>query len=397
LAALEFTVEATDSTTRARAGRLATPRGVVATPSFMPVGTAGAVKTLSPWELREAGAEIVLSNTYHLYLRPGVEVVRELGGLHAFMGWPGVILTDSGGFQVMSLSELRRVSDEGVEFRSHLDGSRHQFTPEGAIRIQDGLGTDIAMSLDEVVELPAAPEALERAVARTVAWARRGLEERERLRAEGRGGMALFGINQGGAEPALRRRCFEQLAELPFDGYALGGLWVGEGKQLSFDMVEHDTALFPEDRPRYLMGVGDPEDLLRAVALGADLFDCVLPTRNARKGTVFISTGRLVVKNAAYARDPRPLDPECDCSTCRHYTRAYLRHLFASGETLAMRLASLHAVHFTLDLMRRAREAIRAGRLAQFTAAFLERYHSGETLAPPAAARWPAAPAKEDA
>ncbi len=397
MAALDFQLERTDSTTRARAGLLTTPRGAVRTPAFMPVGSAGAVKTLTPVELREAGAEIILANTYHLYLRPGVEVVRELGGLHAFMAWDGPILTDSGGFQVMSLAELRRVSDEGVEFRSHLDGSRHQLTPEKAIRIQDGLGAEIAMSLDELVEQPSLPESLERAVRRTLAWARRGLEERERLRGEGRGRMALFGINQGGADPALRRRCFDGLGGMPFDGYALGGLWVGEGKALSFEMVEHDTALFPADKPRYLMGVGDPEDLLRAVALGIDLFDCVLPTRNARKGTVFISTGRLVVKNAAYARDPRPLDPACDCPTCRRYSRAYLRHLFACGETLAMRLASVHAVHFTLELLRRARQAVLDGCHASFTASFLDRYRSGETLAPPAPARWPAAAFPEDA
>jgi queuine tRNA-ribosyltransferase len=387
LADLEFTLETVDPSTQARAGRMRTAHGEVPTPAFMPVGTVGAVKTLSPADLQAAGARIVLANTYHLYLRPGVEVVREMGGLHAFMSWPGAVLTDSGGFQVMSLSELRRVSDEGVEFRSHLDGSRHLFTPESAVRVQDGLGTDIAMSFDEPVELPAPPDVVERAVTRTLDWARRGLAERDRLRQEGGGGMALFGIVQGGIDRGLRRRCLEGLGAMPFEGYAMGGLWVGEGKELSFEMVAHDAAAMPAGRPRYLMGVGDPEDLLRAVGLGVDLFDCVLPTRNARKGTVFTSTGRMVVKNAAYARDPRPLDPDCGCPTCRGFSRAYLRHLFNSGEMLAMRLTSVHAVHFTLDLLRRAREAVAAGRFAEFQSSFLARYRSGEHVTPSPAAR----------
>ncbi len=373
---------------------MTTAHGTVHTPAFMPVGTVGAVKTLSGEDLRRAGVELVLANTYHLYLRPGVGVVRELGGLHAFTGWPGAILTDSGGFQVMSLAAHRRVADRGVEFRSHLDGSLHLFTPEDAIRIQDGLGSDIAMSLDEPVELPSPPEVVESAARRTLAWARRGVEERLRLRDQGRGRMALFGINQGGADLGLRRRCLEELLELPFDGYALGGLWVGEGKELSFEIVAQDAGLVPRERPRYLMGVGDPVDMLRAVSLGVDLFDCVLPTRNARKGTVFTTTGRMVAKNAVYARDPRPLDPECECPTCASVSRAYLRHLFASGETLAMRLASVHAVHFTMNLMRGARRAVLDGRLPEFMAGFLARYESGEHVAP-REARIPAS-AQED-
>ncbi len=375
-----FTLEATDPVTRARAGRIVTPHGAVRTPAFMPVGTVGSVKTLTPDELVGADADILLSNTYHLWLRPGVETVRTMGGLHAFMGWSGAILTDSGGFQVMSLSEMRRIDDDGVEFRSHLDGSRHRLTPEQAIRIQDGLGTDIAMSLDELIELPAPIERVRAAVDRTVAWATRGLAERERLRDQGKGGMALFGINQGGTDAAERARCFERLGPLPFDGFALGGLWVGEGRTLGLEMVEHDCGLFPSDRPRYLMGVGHPLDLVEAVARGVDLFDCVLPTRNARRGTVFISTGRLVVKNAAYAQDPRPLDPECDCYTCRRFSRAYLRHLFAAGELLGMRLASIHAVHHTIRLARRARQAVLDGCYASFLKETVERFHSGETL-----------------
>ena len=349
----------------------------------MPVGTAGSVKSLTPDDLVQAGADILLANTYHLSLRPGAETVRRMGGLHRFMGWPNTILTDSGGFQVMSLSPLRRVTEGGVEFRSHLDGSRRLLTPEEAIRIQDDLGTDIAMSLDEPVESPAPLDAVSEAVDRTVLWAERGLGERARLRNDGRGAMALFGINQGGVERAERRRCFERLSAMPFDGFALGGLWVGEGRSLGLEMVEHDCGVFPRDRPRYLMGVGHPVDVVEAIARGVDMFDCVLPTRNARRGTVFISSGRLVVKNAAYAEDPRPLDPECDCYTCGCFSRAYLRHLFAAGELLAMRLASLHAVHHMVGVMRRAREAIRSGCFASFRAEFLDRYHSGETLAPP--------------
>ena len=406
--AFSFTLDAQDTSSAARAGRITVgdaagasgraptgPREVL-TPGFMPVGTAGSVKTLTPDELRAAGCDILLANTYHLSLRPGVDTVRRMGGLHEFMGWPGAILTDSGGFQVMSLSPLRKVTDAGVEFRSHLDGNRAVLTPEEAIRIQDGLGTDIAMSLDELVEAGAPAKAVRKAVDRTLDWAERGLSERDRLRDDGRGAMALFGINQGGADAAERRRCFERLGTLPFDGFALGGLWVGEGRTLGLDMVEHDCGLFPEDRPRYLMGVGHPVDVIESIARGADLFDCVLPTRNARRGTVFISTGRLVVKNAAYAHDPRPLDPECDCYTCRRFSRAYLRHLFAAGELLAMRLASIHAVHHMVQLVRRAREAVLGGRFAAFRDQVLKAFTSGDTIVPalPGGAGQPAVPGR---
>jgi queuine tRNA-ribosyltransferase len=382
--AFKYTLDSHDQQTAARAGTIHTLHGEVLTPAFMPVGTAGSVKTLTPDELAATGADILLANTYHLSLRPGAETVRRMGGLHRFMGWSGSILTDSGGFQVMSLSERRKVTDEGVEFRSHLDGSRHRLTPEEAIRIQDALGTDIAMSLDELVELPATDRVVRDAVDRTLAWAGRGLAERDRLRDAGSGGMALFGINQGGTNASERGRCFEGLAAMPFDGYALGGLWVGEGLKLGLEMVEHDCARFPADRPRYLMGVGHPIDIVEAVARGVDLFDCVLPTRNARRGTVFISTGRLVVKNAAYANDPRPLDPACDCYTCSRFSRAYLRHLFAAGELLAMRLASIHAVHQIQRLVRAARAAILGGCYGSFRAAFVERFRSGDSLAPAA-------------
>jgi queuine tRNA-ribosyltransferase len=376
-----YTLEAQDPGTAARAGRFTTAHGEVTTPAFMPVGTVGSVKTLAPDELRAAGCDILLGNTYHLYLRPGVDTVRALGGLHAFMGWDGAILTDSGGFQVMSLNELNKVREEGVEFRSHLDGSKHLLTPESAMQIQDGLGTDIAMSFDHLVRLPAPIEAVREAVDRTLRWAQRGLDERARMREAGRGAMALFGINQGGTDAAERGRCFSSLGAMPFDGFALGGLWVGEGRSLGLEMVERDCAEFPADKPRYLMGVGHPVDIVEAVARGVDMMDCVLPTRNARRGTVFISTGRMVVRNAAYARDERPLDPECDCYTCTRFSRAYLRHLFASGELLAMRLASIHAVHHLRALVRDARQAILEHRYAAFRAAFLEKFHSGETLA----------------
>jgi len=378
---LHYSLDALDRGTAARAGRMHTAHGEVLTPAFMPVGTQGSVKSLSPDDLTGADCDILLGNTYHLYLRPGVDVVRQMGGLHRFMNWPRAVLTDSGGFQVMSLTELTRVREEGVEFRSHLDGSKHLLSPERAMQIQDGLGTDIAMSFDQLVRLPAPIEQVREAVDRTVRWAERGLAERARLREAGSGTMALFGINQGGTDAAERARCFSQLGALPFDGFALGGLWVGEGRELGLDMVERDCREFPADKPRYLMGVGHPVDAIEAVARGVDMMDCVLPTRNARRGTVFISTGRLVVRNAAYATDQRPLDPECDCTTCQRYTRAYLRHLFVSGELLGMRLASVHAVHHMVSLMRRARAAIVAGTYASFRTEFLSRFDSRETLA----------------
>ena len=376
-----FELQAEDAATGARAGRFVTSHGGVQTPAFMPVGTQGTVKSLSPDELAGAGCDILLCNTYHLMLRPGAATVRTLGGLHEFMRWPHAILTDSGGFQVMSLNELNRVRDEGAEFRSHLDGSRHMLSPEQAIRVQDDLGTDIAMSFDHLVRLPAPAGDVRDAVDRTVRWARRGLEERARLREAGRGRMALFGINQGGTDVAERARCFAELGAMPFDGFALGGLWVGEGRSLGLEMIERDCAEFPRTKPRYLMGVGHPVDVLSAIARGVDMMDCVLPTRNARRGTVFIGSGRLVVRNAAYATDERPLDPECDCATCRKYTRAYLRHLFISGELLGMRLASVHAVHHMISLVRRARAAVLEGRFAAFRSQFLEKFASRETLA----------------
>ncbi|HKA24543.1 MAG TPA: tRNA guanosine(34) transglycosylase Tgt [Candidatus Eisenbacteria bacterium] len=381
---LRFDIAARDPESGARAGVMYTRHGPVRTPAFMPVGTQGAVKTLSSEDLLASGAEIVLSNTYHLMLRPGEKRVREMGGLHAFMSWPGALLTDSGGFQVLSLSPLRKISEEGAVFRSHLDGSTHSLTPERAIEIQTALGVDLMMSFDECLPFPSTPELAEESMRRTVRWAGRGLERARTLAAEGDTVPALFGIVQGGTYPALRAECAERLTGMPFDGYSLGGLWVGEERSHGHALVEGDTALLPETKPRYLMGVGTPDDLVEAVARGVDLFDCVLPTRNARKGTVFTTTGRLVVKNAAFARDPRPLDPSCDCMTCRRYSRAYLRHLFSVGETLAMRLASLHSVHFLLATMREARSALVEGRFAAWRKSFHERYESGRGMEPPA-------------
>jgi queuine tRNA-ribosyltransferase len=362
----------------ARRGVLNTPHGAVQTPFFMPVGTQASVKGLRNEALEELGAEIILSNTYHLYLRPGHEAVRKLGGLHKFMSWPRAILTDSGGFQVFSLSELRKVTDEGVRFRSHLDGSEHMLTPEKAAEIQLALGSDIAMVLDECIETPAPRDKAEAAVARTSKWAGRArkyfLEQANR-----NGDLAQwqFGIVQGATFADLRRASAQQLLELDFPGYAVGGLAVGEPHALTCEMTGEVTALLPRDRPRYLMGVGKPEQIADYVALGIDMMDCVLPTRAARHACLYTSEGRVLIKGARYAMDQRPPDPNCSCSVCRRYTRAYLRHLFAAGELTAAILATHHNVHFYLDLMRQIREAIEFGNLANFSSEMHARYAVG--------------------
>jgi queuine tRNA-ribosyltransferase len=321
-------------------------------------------------------------------LRPGAAHVRKMGGLHTFMGWDRAVLSDSGGFQVLSLAKLRKITEQGVTFRSHLDGSAYELTPESAMEIQTLLGVDIMMSLDECLHYPATREEAETSMERTVRWAARGLEHRAKLRDDGETVPALFGIVQGGIYPDLRARCAKGLVERSaFDGYALGGLWVGETAEEGHARIADDTALLPADKPRYLMGVGTPLDLIEAVAHGVDMFDCVLPTRNARKGTVLTSRGKLVVKNATYASDPRPLDPDCDCYACRRFSRAYIRHLFATGEILGMRLASLHSLAFLLGMMRDMRESIRAGRFGAWRARFEETYRSGEGLMPAANAK----------
>jgi queuine tRNA-ribosyltransferase len=372
-----FEVSKTDPT-GARRGLLATPHGTVQTPFFMPVGTQASVKALTQEALEELGAEIILANTYHLYLRPGHELVRKLGGLHQFMSWPRAILTDSGGYQVFSLSALRKITDEGVRFRSHLDGSEHLLTPEKAAEIQLALGSDIAMVLDECIETPAPRDKAEAAVSRTTAWAKRARNYFQDC-AQRNGDLPQwqFGIVQGATFSDLRRESARQLVDLNFPGYAVGGLAVGEPHATTCEMTAEVTALLPKDRPRYLMGVGRPEQVADYVALGIDMMDCVLPTRAARHACLYTSEGRVLIKNARYAQDQRPIDPNCACSVCRRYTRAYLRHLFAAGELTAAILATHHNVHFYLDIMRRIREAIEFGNLANFSSEMHVRYAVG--------------------
>jgi queuine tRNA-ribosyltransferase len=374
----KFELTACDPGSKARAGVLHTAHGDVETPVFMPVGTAGTVKGMTQDQLEQLGVQILLGNTYHLYLRPGHEVIREMGGLHRFMGWPHPILTDSGGYQVMSLKGLGRVNEDGFAFRSHLDGSSHLLSPERAVEIQLALGSDIMMTLDECMEYPSSHEALRRALKLTGRWARRSrdyfLGARDPQPGFRKDGVAfsqasnpelrrpaLFGIVQGGTDVALRRESAEEIVEIGFEGYALGGLSVGEPKAETYDVVESAAGWLPRDRPRYLMGVGTPEDLVECVARGVDMFDCVMPTRNGRNGCAFTSEGKLTVKNARYARDERPLDPACLCPVCRRYSRAYLRHLFVAGEMLAAILTTQHNLHFYLDTMRRIRQAIVSG------------------------------------
>jgi len=364
--------------TGARLGRLTTPHGAIETPVFMPVGTAASVKALTQEALEELGAEIILANTYHLFLRPGQELIRRFGGLHRFMAWPRAILTDSGGYQVFSLSDLRKVSDEGVRFRSHLDGSEHLLTPEKTVEVQLALGSDMAMVLDECIETPAPREAAEPALKRTTEWARRA--RKYFLDCASRNGDLTqwqFGIVQGATFTDLRRESARQLLELDFPGYAVGGLAVGEPHTLTCEMTGQVTALLPAERPRYLMGVGRPEQMADYVALGVDMMDCVLPTRAARHACLYTSEGRVLIKNARYAQDQQPIDPACSCAVCRRYSRAYLRHLFAAGEITAAILATHHNVHFYLDIMRQIREAIGFGNLAKFSSAMHARYAAG--------------------
>ena len=344
----------------ARLGSLTTPHGTIDTPIFMPVGTQATVKAMTPDELVTIGAQIILANTYHLYIRPGHELVARMGGLHQFMAWKGPILTDSGGFQVFSLSELRKISEEGVRFQSHLDGSYHFISPEGAIAIQEALGADIAMCFDECPPYPAEFDYVQRSMELTTRWARRCKDARQRA------DQALFGIVQGGMFPELRKRSIAGLCEIGFDGYALGGLSVGEEPSLRYEMLESCGGLMPKNSPRYVMGIGTPEDLIEGINAGYDMFDCVMPTRNARNGMLFTSFGRINIKGALFAEDRGPIDPECGCYVCRNYTRAYLRHLFRSGEILASRLNTWHNLHYYLDLMSQAREAIVDGRFAGF-------------------------------
>jgi queuine tRNA-ribosyltransferase len=367
----QFEVLATDPT-GARLGRITTPHGVIETPVFMPVGTAATVKGQTQQDLESLGVQILLGNTYHLYLRPGHELIRSMGGLHKFMSWPHPILTDSGGFQVFSLSELRKVTDDGATFRSHIDGSEHFLSPEKAMEIEIALGADIMMALDECIEAPADQSTTRAAATRTLAWARRcksyfathGDPEKQ----------ALFGIVQGGTHAALRCDNARSLVDLDFPGYGIGGLAVGETHALTCEMTRVVTSQLPAYKPRYLMGVGKPEQILDYVALGVDMMDCVLPTRSARHGYLYTSEGHLIIRNTQYARDPRPIDENCSCAVCRRYSRAYLRHLYATGEFLAIILNTHHNLHFYLDMMGKIREAIRFGKLERFRADLQARF-----------------------
>jgi len=365
---MKFQLLATDGA--ARRGRLTTAHAVVDTPVFMPVGTQATVKALTPDDLEAAGAQIVLGNTYHLLLRPGPEVVRELGGLHRFMGWRRAILTDSGGFQVFSLAKIRKISDEGVEFRAPLDGATRFLSPESVVDIQRALGADITMPLDECLAYPATHDATARSLGLTLRWAKRA----QAAHAAGGDGQALFGIVQGGAYEDLRDEAVAQTVALGFEGYAIGGMATGEPKPTMLELTARVAAALPADRPRYLMGIGKPEDLVESVACGVDMFDCVLPTRNARNGQAFTSTGPVTIKQARWIRDATPLDAACNCYTCRTFSRAYLRHLFVTEELLAYRLLTLHNVHFYLSLMAAMRDAIAARAFAAFRARFLGDY-----------------------
>lgn len=367
-----FRFELLKETPFGRLGRIETSHGCFETPVFMPVGSKGSVKAVSPRDLEALGAKVILSNTYHLYLRPGVEVIRGVGGLHKFMGWKGAILTDSGGYQVFSLCKFSRVTEEGVEFRSHLDGSLHLLTPEKVVQIQAEFGVDIAMVLDECLPYPVEKSRAEASVELNLRWARRA---KNAWKAEG----ALFGIVQGSIFMDLRRQCIEWLLELDFDGYAIGGLSVGEPKELTWDVVQYSCELLPKDKPRYLMGMGTPEDILEGVRRGVDMFDCVLPTRFGRTGYLFTRWGVMNIKHARYTQDPTPIDPECNCYTCQNFSRAYLRHLFLSRELLSYYLNTLHNLHYYLRLIEDIRRALQEDRFPEFMENF---YRQRETEIP---------------
>ncbi len=354
--------------TKARLGKLHTPHGVIETPIFMPVGTKATVKTMTPEELKEIGSQIILSNTYHLYLRPGHELIKEAGGLHKFMNWDGPILTDSGGFQVFSLGDLRKITEEGVDFQSHIDGSRHFISPEKSIEIQNALGSDIAMVFDECAPYPAEHDYVKKSLERTTRWAKRCIDAHQNPN------QALFGIVQGGMYKDLREQSAKELVALDFPGYAIGGLSVGEPAEMMYDMLDFTVPFLPREKPRYNMGVGTPDYLIESVMRGIDMADCVLPTRIARNGTFLTSAGRIAIKNAKHARDFTPVDPECDCYCCKNYSKAYLRHLFREKEILGARLATIHNLHFLLKLMENIREAIRNDELLAFRETFYKKY-----------------------
>lgn len=361
---MQFEITGGSGTTRL--GTLKTRRGTINTPAFMPVGTHGTVKAVSTDELKDMGAEIILCNTYHLYLRPGHKTIKNLGGIHTFMNWSGPVLTDSGGFQLYSLSGFRDISREGVSFKSHLDGSMHFIDPVKTMEIQAALGSDIRMVLDECAPYPASHEYALNSLKLTTRWAEKCKEVHTGLIQAGSSTAALFGIIQGGMYRDLRQRSAEEIIGTGFDGYAVGGLSVGEPKEQMYEIIQYMSPLLPGDKPRYLMGIGDLKDMLFAVEAGFDMFDCVMPTRNARNGTLFTSRGRVSIKRAEYKEDPSPLDPDCDCHTCKNYSRAYLRHLFLAREILSMRLNTIHNLYFYLEFFRKTRQAIKEDRFGEF-------------------------------
>ena len=363
----ELLKESKDS--MARLGRLHTPHGIIETPVFMPVGTRATVKAMTPEEVKDLGAQIILSNTYHLYLKPGHDLIREAGGLHKFMNWHGPILTDSGGFQVFSLGDLRKIKEEGVQFRSHIDGSKHFISPEKSIEVQNALGSDIMMAFDECAPYPSTYEYVKNSMERTTRWAKRCKDYHKDWDRQ-----ALFGIVQGGMYKDLRHESAEALVDMDFSGYAVGGLSVGEPKDLMCDVLEYTTPLLPRTKPRYLMGVGTPDYLFEAVTRGIDMADCVLPTRIARNGTALTSHGKMVMRNAKYTRDFNKLDPECDCYTCRNYSRAYIRHLINVDEILGARLLTIHNLNFLIKLMDNIRESIKEDRFIEYKQEFYEKY-----------------------
>lgn len=369
---MKFSLTYTDTDSKARVGRLVTGHGEMETPVFMPVATQATVKTLTSQELAECGVDMIISNAYHLYLRPGQDLVRKAGGLHDFMSWEGSIVTDSGGFQVFSLAALRKIREEGVEFQSHLDGAKHFFTPESVVDLQLDLGSDIMMPLDECVHYPAERGYMEDSVDLTLRWAGRSKDRFVEREAR----TSLFGIVQGGTYRDLRKKCSEALAEMDFDGYALGGIGVGEPTELINEITDHTASLLPEDKIRYLMGVGTPPDVLEAIASGVDMFDCVVPTRNGRNGQALTFDGELQLRNSPFREDFTPIEPGCGCLACRSYTRGYIRHLFNTREVLALRLISMHNVNFYARLTRLAREAIKEGRFNAFKKEFIKRYTS---------------------
>jgi len=381
-----------DKKTKARVGKIITAHGEINTPNLAPVGTIGAIKALTPSEINDAGAQFILSNAYHLYLRPGKDIIEKAGGLHKFMNWEKPIITDSGGYQIFSLAGLRKIKSNGVEFQSHIDGSRHFFTPESVIEFQQVLGSDIMMVLDECVHYPATRDYTKQSLKLTIDWARRSKchcegakrpkqSQKQRLLrpfgARNDGDLKrqlLYGIVQGGAYPELRKQSAKELIDVDFDGYAIGGLSVGEPADLMYEMIQVTTDILPEDKTRYLMGVGMPSNIFEAVENGVDIFDCVIPTRNGRNGTAFTGKGKLVIRNAQYSKDFNPVDPECGCFCCKNYTRAYIRHLFSISETLGPRLLSLHNIHFYATLMGNIREAIKANRFSEYKKEILDNY-----------------------